>query len=57
MIASLSVIIVSEIGDKTWFIATIMAMQHSRLTVFFGAMFALGLMTILSGIFFKFGLL
>ena len=28
--ASLSVIIVSELGDKTFFIAAIMAMQHSR---------------------------
>ncbi|VDN18176.1 unnamed protein product [Gongylonema pulchrum] len=36
LIASLSVIIVSELGDKTWFIAAIMAMRHSRLTVFSG---------------------
>jgi putative Ca2+/H+ antiporter (TMEM165/GDT1 family) len=48
--ASLSVIIVSELGDKTWFIAAIMAMRHSRLTVFFGAMTALALMTVLSGL-------
>jgi len=47
-IAALSVIIVSELGDKTWFIAAVMAMRHSRLTVFFGAMAALVLMTILS---------
>jgi putative Ca2+/H+ antiporter (TMEM165/GDT1 family) len=46
--ASLSVIIVSELGDKTWFIAAIMAMRHSRLTVFLGAMSALALMTVLS---------
>jgi len=46
--AALSVIIVSELGDKTWFIAAIMAMRHSRLTVFFGAMSALALMTVLS---------
>jgi len=31
--ASFSVIIVSEIGDKTFFIAAIMAMKHSRSTV------------------------
>ena len=31
--ASLSVIVVSEIGDKTFFIAAIMAMKHSRSTV------------------------
>ena len=29
-LASISVIIVSEIGDKTFFIAAIMAMKHSR---------------------------
>uniref|UniRef100_A0A9J2PAP0 GDT1 family protein n=1 Tax=Ascaris lumbricoides TaxID=6252 RepID=A0A9J2PAP0_ASCLU len=48
ILASFSVIIVSELGDKTWFIAAIMAMRHSRLTVFFGAMTALTLMTALS---------
>jgi hypothetical protein len=48
-VASLSVIIVSELGDKTFFIAAIMAMRHSRLTVFCGAIFALALMTVLSG--------
>uniref|UniRef100_A0A1I7WTL8 GDT1 family protein n=1 Tax=Heterorhabditis bacteriophora TaxID=37862 RepID=A0A1I7WTL8_HETBA len=47
-LASLSVIIVSELGDKTWFIAVIMSMRHSRLTVFLGAMSALVLMTVLS---------
>ncbi|XP_054261621.1 transmembrane protein 165 isoform X2 [Macrosteles quadrilineatus] len=50
-VASLSVIIVSEIGDKTFFIAAIMAMKHSRLTVFLGAISALVLMTILSVLF------
>uniref|UniRef100_A0A0A9X1S2 GDT1 family protein n=2 Tax=Lygus hesperus TaxID=30085 RepID=A0A0A9X1S2_LYGHE len=47
-IASFSVIIVSEIGDKTFFIAAIMAMKHSRMTVFSGAIAALAFMTILS---------
>lgn len=47
--AALSVILVSEIGDKTFFIAAIMAMRHPRLTVFAGAIFALALMTVLSG--------
>ncbi|XP_076321133.1 putative divalent cation/proton antiporter TMEM165 isoform X2 [Tachypleus tridentatus] len=46
--AAVSVIIVSELGDKTFFIAAIMAMRHSRLTVFLGAMIALIIMTILS---------
>ena len=49
-ISSLSVIIVSEIGDKTFFIAAIMAMRHSRLTVFAGAIGALATMTVLSGL-------
>ena len=48
-VASLSVIIVSELGDKTFFIAAIMAMRHSRSTVFAGAIAALGLMTVMSG--------
>ena len=30
--ASVSVIIVSELGDKTFFIAAILAMKHSRYT-------------------------
>ncbi|XP_053212914.1 transmembrane protein 165-like [Panonychus citri] len=47
-IASISVIIVSELGDKTFFIAAIMAMRHNRWTVFMAALSALILMTILS---------
>ena len=39
----------SELGDKTFFIAAILAMRHSRLLVFGGAISALGLMTVLSG--------
>ena len=50
-IASLSVIVVSELGDKTFFIAAIMAMKHPRLTVFVAAISALALMTVLSVIF------
>jgi len=45
---SLAVIIVSEIGDKTFFIAAIMAMKHSRLLIFSAAISALVIMTILS---------
>lgn len=48
-IASISVIVVSELGDKTFFIAAIMAMRHPRLIVFVGAITALALMTVLSG--------
>lgn len=47
-LASISVIIVSELGDKTFFIAAIMAMRHPRIVVFTGAISALALMTVLS---------
>eukprot|EP00042_Codosiga_hollandica_P021052 m.71280 g.71280 ORF g.71280 m.71280 type:complete len:264 (+) comp50173_c0_seq1:199-990(+) len=47
-IASFAVIIVSELGDKTFFIAAIMAMKHPRSTVFLGAISALIMMTVLS---------
>ncbi|XP_062857337.1 transmembrane protein 165 [Trichomycterus rosablanca] len=50
-VAAFSVIIVSELGDKTFFIAAIMAMRYNRLTVLAGAMLALGLMTCLSVLF------
>ena len=46
--ASLCVIIVSELGDKTFFIAAVLAMQHARCLVFTGAISALAFMTILS---------
>jgi len=44
-IASISSIIVSELGDKTFFIAAIMAMRYNRLAVFAGAIGALVIMT------------
>src|SRR5690349_8718459 len=47
-LASLSVILVSEIGDKTFFIAAIMAMRNPRWTVFSAAISALIIMTLLS---------
>ncbi|XP_028032910.1 transmembrane protein 165 isoform X1 [Bombyx mandarina] len=50
-LASLSVVIVSELGDKTFFIAAIMAMKHPRIIVFAGAISALVFMTILSAAF------
>ncbi|CAL8306982.1 unnamed protein product [Lota lota] len=50
-VASFSVIIVSELGDKTFFIAAIMAMRYNRLTVLVGAMLALAVMTCLSVLF------
>eukprot|EP00743_Colponemidia_sp_Colp-15_P003095 GILK01003345.1.p1 GENE.GILK01003345.1~~GILK01003345.1.p1 ORF type:complete len:237 (+),score=28.96 GILK01003345.1:37-747(+) len=47
-IASFSMILVSEIGDKTFFIAAVMAMRHDRVVVLAGALGALGAMTVLS---------
>ncbi|XP_031091621.1 GDT1-like protein 4 [Ipomoea triloba] len=47
-IASLSMIIVSEIGDETFIIAALMAMRHPKSIVLSGALSALFIMTILS---------
>ena len=47
-VTSLIIIILSEIGDKTFFIAAILAMRHSPLVIFLGAWGALVIMTILS---------
>ncbi|KAL8807422.1 MAG: hypothetical protein Q9182_000761 [Xanthomendoza sp. 2 TL-2023] len=47
---SFTMIIFSEIGDKTFLIAALMAMKHPRLVVFTAAFAALILMTILSAI-------
>ena len=48
---SFTMIIMSEIGDKTFLIACLMAMRHSRLLVFSAALSALFAMTVLSAIF------
>ena len=45
---SFAVILATEIGDRTFFIAAIMAMRHPRLTVWSGAAAALVVMTVLS---------
>jgi len=49
--AAFSMIVISEIGDKTFFIAAVLAMTHSRTMVFLGAIAALALMTILGVLF------
>ena len=43
-------ILASEVGDKTFFIAAVLAMKHSRAVVLVGALGALALMTVLSAI-------
>lgn len=46
--AAFSLIFVSEIGDKTFFIAALLAMQYEKGLVLLGSMSALSLMTVLS---------
>ncbi len=48
---SFFMIVVSELGDKTFFIAAILAMKHSRTMVLLGAAGALVIMTILGVVF------
>ncbi len=48
-IATISVVVVSELGDKTFFLAAIMAAKFGRLMVFAGSISALALMTVVSG--------
>ncbi|KAI9819252.1 MAG: hypothetical protein M1827_007408 [Pycnora praestabilis] len=49
-VLSLAMIIFSEIGDKTFLIAALMAMKHDRMLVFSAAFSALIAMTILSAV-------
>jgi Ca2+/H+ antiporter, TMEM165/GDT1 family len=46
--ASLLLITVSELGDKSFFIAAVLAMRHPRLLVFWGTIAALAVMTVIS---------
>jgi len=48
--ASLAMIVASELGDKTFFIAAIMSMKHNHVLVYAAAMLALALMTVLSAL-------
>ncbi len=48
LVQSFSMILVSEVGDKTFLIAAILAMRHPRLTVFLGAFVSLIFMSVLS---------
>jgi len=45
---SLSMILVSEIGDETFIIAAILAMRNKKRVVFSGALSALAIMTVIS---------
>ncbi|RAL60258.1 hypothetical protein DID88_000038 [Monilinia fructigena] len=49
-VLSLTMILFSEIGDKTFLIAALMAMKHDRLLVFSAAFSALIAMTVLSAV-------
>jgi Ca2+/H+ antiporter, TMEM165/GDT1 family len=46
--SSVAMILATEIGDKTFFIAAVLSMKHARVAVFAGAMAALTIMTVLS---------
>jgi Ca2+/H+ antiporter, TMEM165/GDT1 family len=46
--ASLLLITVSELGDKSFFIAAVLAMRHPRSLVFWGTITALAVMTVIS---------
>ncbi|VDN28039.1 unnamed protein product [Dibothriocephalus latus] len=48
--ASIYVIVISELGDKTFFIAAILSIHHPRPVVYLGAMSALITMTVLSAL-------
>jgi Uncharacterized protein family UPF0016 len=47
-VESLTLIFMSELGDKTFFIAALLAMRLGRSVAFFGSVFALGVMTVIS---------
>lgn len=47
---AISMIVVSEIGDKTFLIAALMAMKHLRIVVFSAAFLSLVVMTVLLGL-------
>jgi putative Ca2+/H+ antiporter (TMEM165/GDT1 family) len=47
LVNSLAMIIVTELGDKTFFIAAILSMRHGPVVIFCGAMTALAIMTVL----------
>ena len=49
-VEALSVILVSELGDKTFFIAAILAMTNNKITVFLSVISALATMTVLSAL-------
>lgn len=50
-VQSLTIIWITEIGDKTFFIAALLAMQYPSVIVFLGAFGALFIMTVLSALF------
>lgn len=50
LLQAFTMIVVSEIGDKTFLIAAILAMRHPRLTVFVGAFGSLVVMSVLSAV-------
>ncbi|KAI0476068.1 hypothetical protein GGR56DRAFT_641024 [Xylariaceae sp. FL0804] len=50
LVLSLTMILFSEVGDKTFLVAALMAMKHDRMVVFSAAFGALAVMTVLSAL-------
>ncbi|KAL7919539.1 UPF0016 domain-containing protein [Trichoderma austrokoningii] len=49
-VLSFTMILISEVGDKTFLVAALMAMKHDRMVVFSAAFGALAVMTVLSAV-------
>lgn len=47
-VEALTLIFMSELGDKTFFIAALLAMRVGKAIAFFGSVISLGLMTVIS---------
>lgn len=47
-IESLTLIFMSELGDKTFFIAALLAIRFGKVIAFFGSVLSLGVMTVIS---------
>ena len=49
-LSALLAVLASELGDRTFIVTTILAMKHSKIAVFLGAMSAATLMISVSGL-------
>ena len=49
-LSALAAVLVSEVGDRTFIVTTILAMREPKVSVFLGAVSAAGLMVSISGL-------